>query len=284
MEFFQWFNSIIFFWTFFSTEMTFIQLWIVFGVCAGIYVACLVFGGIGLYAMAKKEGIKHKWLSFAPFASTAYAGKIAKDVKFFGVKIKGAGYITMAAEIACVLIAALSFVSYILLNDYYVLVDGVWQYQDVPAHLQWLVGAGMATQILSSFFGIFQLLLFYSLYLSLFNRYSPRNSIIYSLVSCFFPLRGVMIFVVRKNTPVNYEEYMQKRMEEYRRQQQTRYGGTYGGAPYGGASYTPPPAEDPFGGEFGNAPQTGGQSPEDDPFGGEFSSPKTDVNSPEEKE
>ena len=39
-------------------------------VSAGLYVICLVMGGLGMTAMAKKVGLKHSWISFLPFANT----------------------------------------------------------------------------------------------------------------------------------------------------------------------------------------------------------------------
>ena len=36
----------------------------------GVYLILLVFGGIGLNKLAKKQGLKHRWMAFLPFFNT----------------------------------------------------------------------------------------------------------------------------------------------------------------------------------------------------------------------
>ena len=97
MEFFGLINVVQFFLEYFSFGSSFSSLeervnyvintqTISLYVAAGLYVVCLVFGGIGMTVMAKKVGMKHSWLAFLPFANTWYAGKLAGETQLFGQK------------------------------------------------------------------------------------------------------------------------------------------------------------------------------------------------------
>ena len=109
MEFFGLINVVQFFLEYFSFGSSFSSLeervnyvintqTISLYVAAGLYVVCLVFGGIGMTVMAKKVGMKHSWLAFLPFANTWYAGKLAGETQLFGRKMKRVGLYAALAE------------------------------------------------------------------------------------------------------------------------------------------------------------------------------------------
>ena len=109
MEFFGLINVVQFFLEYFSFGRSFSSLeervnyvintqTISLYVAAGLYVVCLVFGGIGMTVMAKKVGMKHSWLAFLPFANTWYAGKLAGETQLFGQKMKRVGLYAALAE------------------------------------------------------------------------------------------------------------------------------------------------------------------------------------------
>ena len=80
MEFFDWMNVPQFFienflWANTAEEYISIQrmgLMISLIVAGALYLIGHIFGGIGLYTIAKREGIKHPWLGFLPFLNTWY--------------------------------------------------------------------------------------------------------------------------------------------------------------------------------------------------------------------
>ena len=111
------------------------------------------------------------------------------------------------------------------------------------------------------------LFFFCVLFIAFFRKYFARGVFWMTLLSTIVPLRGVAIFAVRNNTPVDYDAYMRRRMEEYARRQQGYgqggYGGYGGNGGYGGydadGNRTNAPQDDPFS-DFGGSPaQNGGQ-------------------------
>ena len=101
MEFFDWINVVQIFTEYFtvatvSSAAEYVQvvlriLYISVGVAGGLYLICLILGGLGMHTMAKKVGMKHSWLAFLPLANTWYAGKLAGETRLFGQKMKRAG-------------------------------------------------------------------------------------------------------------------------------------------------------------------------------------------------
>lgn len=120
MEFFDWINVVQIFTEYFtvatvSSAAEYVQivlriLYISVGVAAGLYLICLVLGGLGMRAMAKKVGMKHSWLAFLPFANTWYAGKLAGETRVFGQKMKRAGLYAMITELVYVAINVFALV------------------------------------------------------------------------------------------------------------------------------------------------------------------------------
>ena len=274
---------------------------VIAGVAAGaaLFALCLVLGGFGLYKMAKKKKKKHAWLAFIPFANTFYAGYLAGEARFFGQKMKRAGLYAMLAEIVYVGLNVLILVADILMIPHYTAIttptyDGTTYISfgpkatSVPHSIRWLYdatyansGFGWANILSYAVFIVFLIFLGVTL-ASLFKQYNPRGYAGYMVLCILFPVRGFVFFALRNRTPVDYDEYMRRRMEEYRRRQQ-QYGpyGPYGqppyGPPYGQAPYgqQPPqdPQQEPFsdfgGGQGGNAQGgTGGTPPpaDDNPF------------------
>ena len=111
--------------------------------------------------------------------------------------------------------------------------------------------------------------------ISLLKKYYAKNYMMLSFVQLFLPLaRYIIIFAVRKNKAVDYNEYMRSRYEEFVRRQQAYRGNPYGGA-YGG----------PYGNPYGNPqnPYGAPQRPQDDPFGEFSNEPFSDMRNGEEK-
>lgn len=255
-------------------------------VAAGLYLVCLIMGGLGMMAMAKKAGMKHSWMGFVPFLNTFYAGKLAGETRVFNQKMKRAGLYAMLAEIAYVAVNVFSLVLWFALMNpaYYATVeqsDGtlIAQFDQtlMPLNLRWAVTADLVCEIVG--YLLYFVLVFFLcvLFFAFFRKYYARGPFLMTFLCAVLPLRGFVIFAVRNNTPVDYDAWMRRRMQEYARQQQQMYGqGGYGGGPtYGGPSYGDPPAEDPFPdhSDRGGGAKPSGQADtpsrdDDDPFPG----------------
>lgn len=238
-------------------------------VAAGIFLVCLILGGIGLSAMAKKEGKKNAFLGFLPFANTYYAGEIAGESSFFGQKMKRAGLYAMLSEIACFVLEAFYLIAdyvsipYSVEGQQIVTESGTYTNVEInvsamPASIRWLAEANVYFYWFSWLLSFVQLIFLCVLFMALFRKYYARRPVLMTVLSALFPFRGFVLFAVRNNTPVDYNEYLRRRAEQFARSNPQNYGG-YNGGGYnggnGGGGYAPPPsgdASDPFG-EFGGS-------------------------------
>ena len=270
-------------------------------VAAGLTALCLVLGGFGLRTMALRVGMKHTWMAFCPFLNTYYAGKLAGETRLFNQKMKRAGLYAMIAEIVYVALNVFGVVLfYLFMNPAYYrqefLENGNWMpvldESRVPIGMRWMSTADLVITILTMVSYIALIFFMCVLFVAFFRKYYARSPILMTFLSAVLPLRGFVIFAVRKNTPVDYDAWMRRRMEAYARHQQEMYGqGGYGGQGgydqngYGQGGYGGPqnaPHEDPFP-DYGSggtdhaapagdasvgAPTEGGNGPQgdDDPF------------------
>ena len=214
------------------------------GLCiaAGIYLVCLVMGGIGMHVMAKKRGMKGSWMAFLPFLNTLYAGKLAGETNFFGKKVKWMGGAAALLEFVHVGLSVFSF--YILFSfmrpeycDPITTADGLFGGAEfvsskLPVGMRWMLTADTVCEILTYVFYLFLLLAMCMMFYSFYRKYYARSPFIMMFLSALLPFRGFVIFAVRNNTPVDYDAWMRQRMEEFARRQQQNRPGNYGG--YGG--------------------------------------------------
>ena len=247
----------------------------------GVYLILLVFGGIGLNKLAKKQGLKHRWMAFLPFFNTYYAGKLAGETQFFGQKMKRVGLYAMISEILYVALQLFVFVAVIIsfFPQYRTLeiedgvLSGVPNDDAMPAWIDPAITYGSLVAYLLWFFVI---VFFCVLYVSFFRKYYARGPILLAFLSAVLPFRGFTIFAVRNNAPVDYNDYIRRRTQAYMRN--NGYQPPYG--PYGpqnnGQNGTQ--NDDPFegfggptGGNYGasggsSSGSSSSPSPDDDPF------------------
>ena len=208
-----------------------------------IWLALFILQGFGLSAMAKKRGLKKRWLAFIPFANIWYIGKIAGECNVFGQRMKRGGLYTMLAQIFTTVLCGLT----IAVQVYLLVVEGAPEYDQFGFPF-WVNLTGFSA-VAYKFYGISQYILpiFQLVYevfmlillIALYKRYAHRNYFILSMLALFVPVsRFIVIFVLRNRNGIDYEAYMRARHEAYMRQQQ-QYGGYnpyYGGYnrnPYG---------------------------------------------------
>ena len=195
------------------------------GLCiaAGIYLVCLVMGGIGMHVMAKKRGMKGSWMAFLPFLNTLYAGKLAGETNFFGKKVKWMGGAAALLEFVHVGLSVFSF--YILFSfmrpeycDPITTADGLFGGAEfvsskLPVGMRWMLTADTVCEILTYVFYLFLLLAMCMMFYSFYRKYYARSPFIMMFLSALLPFRGFVIFAVRNNTPVDYDAWMRQRME-----------------------------------------------------------------------
>lgn len=247
-----------------------------------IWGALFVLQGVGLSTMAKNRGMKNRYLAFIPFANLWYLGKLAGDCDIFGHRMKNPGVYAMIAQIATTaLCVAMAICEGLLFTVYAsnITIDST------TGMMVWtnLTGTAKAMEnfysnwgdFLCSIVGLVYEILIFLIMISLLKKYYAKNYMMLSFVQLFLPLaRYIIIFAVRKNKAVDYNEYMRSRYEEFARRQQAYRGNPYGGA-YGR----------PYGNPYGNPqnPYGAPQRPQDDPFGEFSNEPFSDMRNGEEK-
>ena len=253
-----------------------------------IYLILLVFGGIGLNKLAKKQGLKQRWMAFLPFFNTYYAGKLAGETQFFGQKMKRVGlyaaileFLYVALEIFLHIISIVAcFPQYLTLeiDEKTGALSGVPN-DSLPA---WITPTNNYGSLVAYLLWFFVIVFFCVLYVAFFRKYYARGPILLAFLSTIFPFRGITIFAVRNNAPVDYNDYIRRRTQAYMRSNgyQPPYG-SYGSqnGPYGQNRNDPQNEPDPFegfggpsGGNYGNSGgssssgTSSGPSSDDDPF------------------
>ena len=204
---------------------------------------------------------KYVWCAFVPFASTWLMGKLAGAVRVGRTKIEFFGLLTMIAEICLCICYALQYfpLAYIYGNNLYSITYDETRLPILQISEEYIFM--LVYTVLSVF-----------LYMGFFRGYAPQSYIWLDVLCIFLPVAGILAFAFRNRKFVDYEKYMQARMEQIRRVQQAQYGRPPYGNPYGnpyGGSYG-----DPYGGPYGQngqSPYGGPATKPDDPFG-EFSS------------
>lgn len=201
------------------------ELYIMFGVAGAAYLICMIFGGLALYAIAERAGIKHSWLGFIPFANTYYAGKVTGETLFFGKRMKRAGLYAMLAEIVYTAIEILSLVTSVLIAspEYYETnyMEGsstlALNLASVPQGIRWMAGASNWLSIASLVADLVMIVLLCAVYNGFYRKYSPRNAYMMTVFSVLLPVRSFLMFAVRNNAPVDFDEYMKERLEQVMR-------------------------------------------------------------------
>lgn len=195
-------------------ESTLIGIMMIFFI---IMLVCAIFGllsyilkGIGMYTMAKRQGMDYAWLAFIPFARTYLHGELAGSIRLKNKSIQNPGIWLLALPF---LYGAVSS----LLNA-----------------ILWFVGVGSLTKIFQNAFlpygrvnlsggavmGIVVLVLIFSVislgYTAVYKtfgvlvnhqileRFTTKNmSIVHAVLSTMIPLYESICFFVMRNHPFN---------------------------------------------------------------------------------
>lgn len=269
----------------YAVQLSLRILWLGLAIGLAIYAAFLVLGGLGLYQLAGRAGLKHRWMGFVPFLNTYYAGKVAGEANFFGQKMKRAGlYAAVIEGVYCLIelfACAQSFLTLYFPEEGSVIDPFTGEssraivpnLSEMPGAFRWMFVipdwlCGLL-EVLASFLTLVFLCV---LFIAFFRKYFARSPIVMTLLCTILPFRGVTIFAVRKNAAVDYNAYMRRRMEEAMRRQQPYgpQGGPYNQGPYNGqGGQGGPYNQGPYNGQggYGQGPAQNQGEPFSD-FGG----------------
>ena len=247
-------------------------------ISAVVFLVLYTFKAVGLSTMAKKRGMDKKvWAAFVPFASTWLIGELAGPVRVGKGKFAYFGLLTMLAEILLVVFYALYYIpmAYAISQGLYV-INTYEKGDSTYIVVDYLIGnwnkVMNVAYIAEKIVRILYLVICIFLYMGFFRAYAPMSYIWLDILCLLFPVVGILAFAFRNRKPVDYDKFVQARMEQMRRAQQYGPYGPYG--PYGQNPNVPPEngqyRQPPYGGQ-GGAPS--GNAP--DPFG-EFSSQPSD--------
>ena len=239
MEFFEVFSAIVNSFCFPSVEFYFgvqpLSPYIALAIAGGVYVLLYIFRAIGLFTMAKKQGKNGLlWCAFVPFASTFLMGELAGDLKLGKSRVKHIGLYVMLGEIVY---SALTAVVCAILIRALLGIEGSIVFEpnaDTGIPVNTFNGSdGLITlyntfSILSTVFQYLLIVLLVFLYIAFFRRYSPLSYVWMVIVCALLPVvTPFLIFAYRNRVPVDYDRFVQERIERMRRARQAQYG------PYG---------------------------------------------------
>ncbi|MCD8286742.1 MAG: hypothetical protein LUD50_05910, partial [Clostridia bacterium] len=272
MDFFQYANIADSFATFETRWLTYL----VGGLCYAIVYIFLV---VGLFIIAKREGLKHKWMIFIPILNTYYFGEASKKNKLFGViDARIVAAVCSFLELSLVVFNVLYYVSFETLissgylteqpyEDYY---GTYYIYQlkgALPPELNWANWCYFtAPDIITWWLDIIYMVVELATFVLFFKTYAARRYLLFSITGVLFPIQGILVYTIKGNKGFNYNQFIkqQQQMQYQAYQQQMR--NNPNGNPYnGGNPYSSNPYENPYSEQYRNPPAGG---PDEDPFGG----------------
>ena len=231
---------------------------------SGVWLSLFILGAFGIYRMAKRMGLKRRWLAFFPIVNLVYIGKITGEFYIFGQKMKRCGLYAMLAQIAATLLCVCLLVSQI----YLYFVEGAPVYDVEMGESIWHNLSGFSLKMykfyelsytLSTFAQLIYQIFLVLLLNGLYRKYAPKNYFIFLILAFIVPpARYIVTFALSGKKPIDYEAYMRARREAYIRQQQQYYGNGYG-SPYNR------PYNNPYANPY-NRPQQPPQPQPEEPF------------------
>ncbi len=252
------------------------HIWSGLGIALAIYLALYVLRSIGLYVLAKKQGVRKAFLAWIPGVWMFIACKLVGNARFFSQPMQNLALLMcIAFSIAEFLTFAYSFLTYFPLIEYAV-IRGETIYIGTSAQAgsslisymgtgffveKQIYPFGMSARTLyqildiiyyvSSIFDLASIFITVSVYFALFRKFWPQHYMLASLLSIFFGLFPIFVFVIRNKQPIDYNQYLRARYGAYRNPYGNPYGNPYSGGygnPYGtqGGASAPKEPESPF--------------------------------------
>lgn len=179
-------------------------------VCAIFALLSYILKGVGMYTMAKRQGMDYAWLAFVPFARTYLHGELAGNIRLKNKSIQNPGIWLLAlpflyGAITSLLNVIMWFIGFGSITR--IFQNALWPYGRVNLS----GGAVMGIVVLILIFSAVSLG-YTAVYKSLgvlvnhqiFERYTTKNmSIVHAVLSTLVPLYESICFFVMRNHPFN---------------------------------------------------------------------------------
>lgn len=156
-------------------------------VAVAIPVASYVLHSLGLYSIAKRRGLRHKWLAWLPFGEAWLLGSISDQYQYVvkgKIKYRRRWLLLLNITAVAIYLGCVgTLVSSMLISDYIAA---------VVAHTLggWLALSGVVITL-----GVLR----YAAYYSLFRSCQPSNGVLYLLLSILVPASlPFVVFFIRK--------------------------------------------------------------------------------------
>lgn len=238
----------------------------IFLIVAAFYLTFYVLRSIGLYKLAKSQGVKNAFLAWIPGVWMFTACKIIGKSRFFGFTMEKAA-VWICVVFSCAAIFPLVYQGFSLVPYGVKLLQGeefelIFTSSGNNINPQLVYSNGLAIflnilYIFSRVFGIAEIFITVSVYIALFRKFWPEHYILSAVLS-FFGIFPIMVFAIRNRKAVDFNEYIRNR---YYGAGYTPYGNRYYGqngnqnntygTPYGNSSDN---KDEPFD-EFSNRPE-----------------------------
>ncbi len=258
------------------------QIWSIIGVAFAIYLGLYLLRSIGLYMLAKRQGIKKAFLAWIPCVWLFVVCKLIGNSRFFNQPVQNLALVMcIFFSIAEVLTFIYNFLLYFPLLEYavirgetlyignsYEVGSSLVPYLNISGGIgiyveKTIYPFGMSVKTLSNvitiinyispIFDIASIFITVSVYFALFRKFWPQHYMLVSLLSIFFGVCfPIFVFVIRKKQPIDYNQYLRSRYgaysNPYGNPYQNPYHGGYNGNPYGaqGGYSAPQEPDSPF--------------------------------------
>lgn len=173
-------------------------------------IAMFIFKGIAIYTIAGRKGIENRWLAFIPFVNWLLLGKVIGRVKLWGHELKNLGFwvcITSAVDFIFTLI-----MNY---NSYVYLLSNLLHATPILPLINTNSITFLAIELLSYVVSLAYIFFEVNIIFATFRIYFPEKALLFSLLSIFLEIFGVLLFAVRNREEVSYEEYVRRRYASY---------------------------------------------------------------------
>lgn len=234
------------------------------------FLTVYVFESIALFVMAKKVNEKNKWMAFVPFVNTYYIGVLSKKNKVFGKDARIFSLALAIVELIYFVLSAMECVATIALAKHGY-IEIISEHAQIGAKIYSIpYGLGISDKLITadlvwakwmamniktvflSWIDLVYLVLDVGVLMAFFKTYAPERPIVFVILSIFFPVKGVLFYIMRNNKNRSYAEYIaekQANMYKMYRQYYSNDFSSYGmnGAP-NGRSYSSEESDipDPF--------------------------------------
>ena len=187
------------------------------------YLTFYALRSIGIYKLAKTEGVKNAFIAFIPCIWMFTACKVIGKSRFFGFTIENAAvWICVVFSIATLVPLIYDFLNYFPYVMYYLqggevsIISGngiyigtgndfinLFDTQGVRVLLRFLLIFNYILRLAEIFITV-------SIYIALFRKFWPEHYILAAVLS-FFGLFSIMVFAIRNRKAVDFNEYIRNR-------------------------------------------------------------------------